>query len=73
MTRNLVIAFLAVLVLAPVAVQAHGGGLNACGCHMNRKTGVCHCHRDTGRCGCTCEPESCAKKSGQTAPPKKTQ
>lgn len=24
---------------------AHGGGLNAEGCHMNRKTGDYHCHR----------------------------
>ncbi|WP_229710719.1 excalibur calcium-binding domain-containing protein [Novosphingobium indicum] len=24
---------------------AHGGGLNAEGCHTNRKTGEYHCHR----------------------------
>ena len=24
---------------------AHGGGLNAQGCHNNRKTGDYHCHR----------------------------
>jgi len=29
----------------------HGGGLNACGCHINHKTGVCHCHRAPA-CGC---------------------
>ena len=28
----------------PIAVQAHGGGLNADGCHNNRKTGDYHCH-----------------------------
>lgn len=39
----------------------HGGGLNGCGCHFNRKTGECHCHRSYG-CGCTCEPPACAKK-----------
>lgn len=27
------------------AVYAHGGGLNAEGCHNNRKTGDYHCHR----------------------------
>ena len=29
----------------PVAVVAHPGGLNAEGCHNNRKTGGYHCHR----------------------------
>jgi len=37
---------------------AHGGGLNKCGCHFNRKTGECHCHRDRG-CGCECQPNRC--------------
>lgn len=32
------------LVLAAPAL-AHGGGLNAEGCHTNRKTGEYHCHR----------------------------
>lgn len=27
---------------------AHGGGLNAEGCHTNRKTGDYHCHRGGG-------------------------
>ncbi len=39
-------------------LYAHGGGLNSCGCHFNRKTGECHCHRDWG-CGCECESGSC--------------
>lgn len=29
----------------PVLAAAHGGGLNAEGCHNNRKTGDYHCHR----------------------------
>lgn len=29
----------------PVLVHGHGGGLDAKGCHMNRKTGEYHCHR----------------------------
>ena len=28
-----------------LAAQAHGGGLNAEGCHNNHKTGDYHCHR----------------------------
>lgn len=35
------------LLLATTASEllAHGGGLNAEGCHFNRKTGDYHCHR----------------------------
>lgn len=34
---------------APIApALAHGGGLNAQGCHNNRKTGDYHCHRGGG-------------------------
>lgn len=39
----------------------HGGGLNGCGCHFNRKTGECHCHRNYG-CGCACQSPDCPKK-----------
>ncbi len=42
-------------------ILEHGGGLNGCGCHFNRKTGECHCHRGGG-CGCACEAPSCAGK-----------
>lgn len=38
----------------------HGGGLNSCGCHFNRKTGECHCHKAKG-CGCQCESAFCGK------------
>lgn len=30
---------------ASAPVLSHGGGLNADGCHTNRKTGDYHCHR----------------------------
>src|SRR2546427_11544520 len=42
---------------------AHGGGLNACGCHFDRQTGDCHCHRPSG-CGCPCQPPSCVQLGG---------
>jgi hypothetical protein len=31
--------------LLPSLSQGHGGGLDASGCHTNRKTGDYHCHR----------------------------
>lgn len=46
------------LLLASDDVVFHGGGLNACGCHFNRKTGECHCHRPKS-CGCACQPATC--------------
>lgn len=33
------------LMIMPRPVFAHSGGLNAEGCHNNRKTGDYHCHR----------------------------
>ncbi len=33
------------LVAFAASAGAHGGGLNAEGCHNNRKTGDYHCHR----------------------------
>ena len=36
---------LATALLLALPALAHGGGLNAQGCHNNRKTGEYHCHR----------------------------
>jgi hypothetical protein len=63
--RTVLFAFLLAVALAQPAL-AHGGGLNACGCHFNRKTGECHCHRPR-TCGCACEPPECAHKLGVEA------
>jgi len=41
--RSFVLAIF--LVAMPVAAYAHGGGLNALGCHNNRNTGGYHCHQ----------------------------
>lgn len=35
----------AVVIGGSGGAAAHGGGLNADGCHTNRKTGDYHCHR----------------------------
>lgn len=39
------LSILLVLLALPATAIAHGGGLNAEGCHNNRKTGDYHCHR----------------------------
>lgn len=42
----------AALALAPVGALAHGGGLDASGCHNDSKTGGYHCHGGGGGGGC---------------------
>ena len=45
------LAYLVLMVAALGTVRpalAHGGGLDANGCHTNRKTGDYHCHRGPG-------------------------
>ena len=43
---HLILALAIVVALGtPGIVLAHSGGLNAQGCHTNRKTGDYHCHR----------------------------
>ena len=44
MTAKIPIAFFVMALALPTAVSAHSGGLNAEGCHNNRKTGDYHCH-----------------------------
>ena len=56
--KRLTIAALALAAFAPAPVLAHSGGLNAEGCHNNRKTGDYHCHR-SGR-QATAAPRSSA-------------
>jgi len=41
----------AALALAPTAALAHGGGVDANGCHTNKKTGDYHCHGGTPSTG----------------------
>ncbi len=40
-----IILILASQVIWPLAASAHSGGLNAEGCHNDRKNGGYHCHR----------------------------
>ncbi|MCC2958945.1 YHYH domain-containing protein [Massilia sp. IC2-278] len=43
--QQLSLLFLALGLVTGSEALAHGGGLNAQGCHNNRKTGDYHCHR----------------------------
>ena len=45
----LAVSWLAAGVSVPTAALAHGGGLNADGCHHDRKNGGYHCHRAPSR------------------------
>ena len=58
-------------VVVPIPAFAHGGGLNAQGCHHDRKNGGYHCHRapkqvgDAQKSAATPEPQP-----APAAPPK---
>jgi len=41
--------FLAVYIILSANAFAHGGGLNASGCHNERRTGGYHCHRSSSK------------------------
>ena len=43
--KSMALCFALLWLALPPAASAHGGGLNADGCHNNRKTGDYHCHR----------------------------
>lgn len=45
MRRYLLLLAAVVLLGNPLSAFAHSGGLDANGCHTNRKTGDYHCHR----------------------------
>lgn len=48
MGLRILVFVLAVVLMLPTAVLAHPGGLNAEGCHNDRKNGGYHCHRSAG-------------------------
>ena len=45
------IVFAGVMIAVAGPAMAHPGGLDASGCHTNRKTGERHCHRAQGSGG----------------------
>lgn len=57
-----------VMGLAPAGSMGHGGGLNAQGCHNNRKTGDYHCHRAPAAAPADQSPASRPSAPGGTRP-----
>ncbi len=58
----------ATVLLAAAPVRAHGGPLDACGCHVDRKTRECHCHKNACVCGCGCFQASCGERPRSSRP-----
>ncbi|WP_336979712.1 excalibur calcium-binding domain-containing protein [Altererythrobacter fulvus] len=52
-----------IAISSPAPLSAHGGGLAADGCHMDRKTGTRHCHRGPNA-GATSVPKQSLRGSG---------
>lgn len=63
--RHRLLVVLLILGLPAVAL-AHGGGLNADGCHTNRKTGDYHCHRKQAAAPAPVRSAAVAPKSSNT-------
>jgi MYXO-CTERM domain-containing protein len=61
--RHLLVA-VAILLAAPSVAEAHPGGLNACGCHVESATNRCHCHDVRDSCNCDCYPVRCDDEVG---------
>lgn len=71
MSEHLRAPLMAVALFVSVAAMAHGGGLNADGCHTNRKTGDYHCHRAPARPPAAPAPQTAAPLSDTAAPAKR--
>lgn len=52
-----------------ITAHAHGGGLNAEGCHTNHKTGDYHCHRSPSVAARTKQPTQQAEPSNEGGRP----
>ena len=63
--RTICLLFVGVLLTVAEFAHSHGGGLNAEGCHNNRKTGDYHCHRGNTK------PKSSLKISPRPETPNK--
>jgi hypothetical protein len=66
----IVIALSASALLSTGPAFAHGGGLNAEGCHNNRKTGDYHCHRGKSESGSSTSKSDSPRANLISAPPR---
>ncbi|HSW51918.1 MAG TPA: YHYH domain-containing protein [Sulfuricaulis sp.] len=71
MKAKFLIIFLLMMFLAG-PVFAHGGGLDKCGGHKDRKQGDYHVHDQARYCSCNPRSENCsAKEGGERKPEQK--
>jgi hypothetical protein len=61
------VGMLVLFLTLPETVAAHGGGLDAQGCHTNRKTGDYHCHRSPAPPAQSLAPATRAKSTTRNA------
>ena len=54
---------------AITSLQAHGGGIDRCGGHNDRKSGGYHVHNWTAYCSCNPKAEQCRTASGASGTP----
>lgn len=59
------------LLFATQVAAGHGGGLNADGCHHNRKTGDYHCHRGGAAPAAAAAPASAGVAAGSAKRPER--
>ncbi|HLB45953.1 MAG TPA: YHYH domain-containing protein [Anaerolineales bacterium] len=67
MKAQIWIFILMMLLAGPVF--AHGGGLDKCGGHNDRKRGGYHVHNHAKYCSCYPQSENCVAKDGRESKP----
>lgn len=71
-TKKLIVpVLLATIGGTSLVVTAHGGGLDKCGGHKNKKAGGYHVHNKAKYCACNPRAAECLSPDAKSAPKKK--
>lgn len=57
--------FTLVFLFLSSSAYAHGGGIDKCGGHNDRKKGGYHVHQQAKYCACNPTAKSCSKRKGK--------